>query len=203
VHKVDSSHTPTRRCLASGDTKPQGELVRFILGPDQQVVPDIAGKLPGRGLWVSASRDAVELACEKGLFARAARANAKADADLPDLVDQLLRQACLNCLGLARKSGDLVNGFEKVKAWLKSGRATVLLCAADASADGREKLQRLAGEIPVFELFSSAELSQALGQQNVVHVALKDGGLARRLVQQAQRLAGYGLPTSVPGQSQA
>ena len=188
---MDSVHTPTRRCLASGNTLPQSELVRFIVGPEGQLVPDIAGKLPGRGLWVHASRSDVEFACEKNLFSRAAKAQVAVPGDMPEMVGGLLRRNCLNLLGLARKAGDLVNGFEKVRERLKSGRAGVLVSAADGAADGRQKLRRIAPELPEISCFTSAELSAALGRENVVHVTLNDGGLARRLVQEAQRLTSY------------
>ena len=191
MHKVASSHTPQRRCLASGTSLPQDELVRFIVGPDQQIVPDISGKLPGRGLWVTSRRSCVEAACEKNLFSRAAKAAVQVPDDLPDMVAGLLRQNCLSLIGLGRKAGDLVQGFEKVRQLLASGKAAVLVCASDGADDGREKLQRMAGETPQIPQFSAAELGSALGAVNVVHVALKDGGLAHRLVKEAQRLASY------------
>ncbi len=188
---MDSSHTPTRRCLASGASLPQGELVRFIVGPDSQIVPDIAGKLPGRGLWVAARRDDIDLACDKNLFARAAHTQVTVPDGLSDLVGNLLRQNCLGLIGLSRKAGDLITGFEKVKSCLGAGHAAVLICAADAGSDGREKLFRFAKDLPKIRVFSSADLSAALGRENVVHIALKDGGLAHRLVKEAHRLASF------------
>ena len=189
--RMDSSHTPSRRCLASGATKPQGELVRFIVGLDNDVIPDIAGKLPGRGLWVSARRADIDHACDKNLFSRAAKASVKAPDGLSDMVAHLLRQNCLSLLGLSRKAGQLVNGFEKVKQCLAADEAAVLICASDASDDGRRKLQRLGREIPQIGEFTAKEMSAALGRENVVHAALKDGGLAHRLVKEAQRLSAY------------
>ena len=183
---------PTRRCLASGQSLPQGELVRFVVGPDHNIVPDLAGKLPGRGLWVRARHDDVQLAADKNLFARAARQQVKASADLADLVGQLMRQNCLSLFGLARKAGDLTQGFEKVRAMLQSGKAAVLVQASDGSDDGCSKLRRISRDLPEIRNFTTAELGNALGRDNVVHIALKDGGLANRLVQEATRLTGYG-----------
>jgi predicted RNA-binding protein YlxR (DUF448 family)/ribosomal protein L30E len=201
VHRMDSSHTPTRRCLASGASLPQGELVRFIVGPDNQIVPDISGKLPGRGLWVSARRKDVALAGDKNLFSRAAREQVTVPAGLSVLVGSLLRKQCLGLIGLSRKAGDLITGFEKVKSCLGAGQAAVLICAADAGSDGREKLFRFAKDLPKIGVFSSEDLSAALGRENVVHIALKDGGLARRLVQEARRLESYECEDEIAGVS--
>lgn len=189
--RMDYSHTPVRRCLASGALRPQGKLVRFIVGPDNDVIPDIAGKLPGRGLWVTASRSDLEHACDKNLFSSAAKANVRVPDGLADTVGHLLRQNCLGLLGLCRKAGDLVTGFEKVKSCIAAGDAAVLICAQDGADDGRQKLQRLARDTPQIGVLASAEMSLVLGRENVVHAALKDGGLARRLVQEAHRLSSY------------
>ncbi len=201
MHRVEPSHTPTRRCLASGASLPQRELVRFIVGPDSQIVPDIAGKLPGRGLWVTARRKDVEMACDQNLFSRAARAQVIVPDDLCDLVGKLLRRNCLGLIGLSRKAGELITGFEKVKSCLGAGQAAVLICAADAGSDGREKLFRFAKDLPKIQAFSSAELSAALGRENVVHIALKDGGLAHRLVKEARRLASFEYEDETAGVS--
>src|SRR6476469_2225779 len=105
--------TRERRAIETREVRDEAGLIRFVAGPDGAVVPDLARKLPGRGLWVAADRASVETAAKKGLFARAAKAKLSASPDLADQVEQLLRTRLLSALGLARKAGELVNGFEK------------------------------------------------------------------------------------------
>jgi predicted RNA-binding protein YlxR (DUF448 family) len=194
---------PLRRCIATREIKPKEELLRFVAGPDKDVVPDLAGKLPGRGLWVSADRAAIELAVQKNLFAKAAKAPLRPAAGLADEVVRLLKRRCLELIGLARGAGQAVAGYEKVDAWLERGQVTVLLEASDGAADGRRRLAAKAGaphiskapaatdekpRIAVIDLFTAAELASALGREHVVHAALSEGGLARALVTDAARL---------------
>jgi predicted RNA-binding protein YlxR (DUF448 family)/ribosomal protein L30E len=186
----------TRRCIVSGDILPEGRLVRFAVGPDGQVVPDIEAKLPGRGLWVQAERRAVEQAVSKGLFSRAAGEPVKASAGLASLTEARLVERMLDHLGLARRAGDLILGFDQVERALRApGAPAVVIEAADAAADGQRKLQaaaRSAGIAPfVIGALTSAELSLALGRSNVVHAALKSGRIAEQLVFDAGRLNGF------------
>jgi len=166
-------------------------MVRFVVGPEARIVPDVAGKLPGRGIWVSASRSALERAISKRLFARAAKAPVLVDPDLARQVETLLAQRCLEYLGLARRAGLAVAGFEKVRERLQRGGVAVLLAAADGAADGRLRLRRLAPDIPLVELLTGEELSLALGRENVVHAALAPGGLAKRFLAETARLTGF------------
>jgi predicted RNA-binding protein YlxR (DUF448 family) len=193
---------PLRRCIATRQVKPKDELLRFVAGPDNELVPDLAGKLPGRGLWVSADRAALDLALQKNLFAKAAKAPLRASAGLADEVVRLLRRRCLELIGLARGAGQAVAGYEKVDAWLEQGRVTVLLEARDGAADGKRRLAAKARathigmisataerpRVVVIDLFTAAELASALGREHVVHAALSEGGLARALVTDAARL---------------
>jgi hypothetical protein len=181
---------PLRRCLVTREVLPKTDLVRFVVGPDGVLVPDVAGRLPGRGLWVKAQRDVLAAAVAKRLFAKAAKQQVEMPADLVERTGALLAQRCLDLIGLARGAGQAVAGFEKVRDWLAAGRVGVLLAAADGAADGRRKLAALAQGIPLLALFSSVELSAALGRDNVVHAALAKGGLAERLNVEAGRLAG-------------
>jgi hypothetical protein len=185
-----------RRCIVSGEILPEGRLVRFVAGPDGQVVPDIEAKLPGRGMWVSASRKAVEQAVAKGLFARAFGGAVKADAGLAVWTEARLVERMLDHLGLGRRAGDLILGFDQVERALRGpGAPAVIVEASDAAADGGRKLQaaaRASGIAPfVIGALSSAELSLALGRANVVHAALKSGHIAERLVFDAGRLNGF------------
>jgi len=185
---------PLRRCIVTGELRPKPELLRFVVGPGGVVVPDIKGILPGRGLWLLPQRPIIEKACKRQLFARAARAQVVVPEDLPLQVAQLLRRRCLDLIGLAKRAGQAVAGFEQVRPWLASRRARVLLAAADGAADGRRRLkalgQALQPGLPLIEDFSSAELGAALGRDKVVHAALADGGLAAALMVEAARLAG-------------
>jgi hypothetical protein len=181
---------PLRRCIVTREVLPKELLVRFVIDPAGTVVPDVAGKLPGRGLWVKAERAALANAVAKKLFAKAARQPVNLPADLVDRTAALLAQRCLDLIGLARRAGEVVCGFEKVRDALRNGRVGILLAAGDGAADGRGKLKALAGERPVLALFTGAELSAALGRENVVHAALAQGRLAERLTVESARLAG-------------
>ena len=179
-----------RRCIASGETKPQSEMLRFVIGPDQEVVFDAAAKLPGRGLWLSARLDMVKTAANKGLFARAAKAQAKVPETLVNDIQRILKKRCLDRVGLARRSGDLVQGFDKVCASLKKVAPGVLIEAADGGDDGREKVTRLAPDVPVVALFTAEELGRAMGRDNAVHALMAQGKMASTFLQDARRLAG-------------
>ena len=185
---------PVRRCLATGTLRPKAELVRFVLAPDGTVVPDINERLPGRGLWLTASRDIVASASAKGLLAKAARAAVTAPADLADQVEGLLARRCRDLLGVARRAGQATAGFEKVRAWLAGGKAGLLLEASEGSADGRRKLRALAGDVPVIGVLRGDELGPALGRDHAVHVAVKAGKLAEMLMREAARLSGFRKP---------
>ncbi len=186
-----------RRCLATGALRPKAELLRFVASPDGAVVPDILERLPGRGLWLVASRDIVAAAISKGLFAKAARAPVAAPADLADQVEALLARRCCDLLGLARRAGQATAGFEKVRAWIRSGKAGVLLGAADGAEDGRRKLRALARGIPVISVLRGDELAAALGRETAVHAAVRGGKLAESLRRDAARLEGFrGAPVS-------
>ncbi len=173
----------------------EARLIRFVAGPDGTVVPDLGRKLPGRGLWVEASRASVETAAKKGLFSRAAKARLAAPADLADQVEAQLRTRFLAALGLARRSGDLALGFEKVVAALKAGKAELLVEASDGAQDGRRKVLSAAKASPrpplVVGLFGSDELGLALGAENVVHGACLAGRASDRWTFDARRLSGF------------
>ncbi len=182
---------PCRRCIASGEVVARERLVRFVVGPDGRLVPDVAGTLPGRGLWLSARRDVLNTACAKNLFAKAARTKVVFGADLADQVERLLARRCLDLLGLARRAGLAVAGFEKVRGMLRAGKAAVVIAAVDGAEGGRAKLRALAPHLPLIETLSANELGAALGNGPLVHAAVARGRLARRLVAEARRLAGF------------
>ncbi len=173
----------------------EARLIRFVAGPEGVATPDLARKLPGRGLWVAADRVAVQAAARKGLFARAAKAKVTAPADLADQVESLLARRLLSGLGLARKAGSIISGFEKVLAAVAGGRAAFLIEAADGASDGRRKLLSAARKAPrqptLIGLFGSTELGLALGGENVIHTAFLAGRAADRWTLDVERLSGF------------
>ena len=154
-------------------------------------MPDVAGKLPGRGLWLTARRDIVATAIAKRHFARAARQPVAVDDDLADRIEALLAARCRDEVALARRAGQAVMGFAQVAAVLTKGRVAVLIAASDGAADGRAKLRSLATALPVVEQLTGAEVGAAFGREHVVHSALAPGRLATALVADAARLAGF------------
>lgn len=182
---------PERRCLVSRESLPRDQLIRFVVAPDGRIVPDIEGRLPGRGLWLRAARDIVNAACAGRVFAKAARAPVVVEDALADRVEGLLFRRCLDLVGLARRAGDAVAGYEKVRATLTGGKPALLLLASDSGTEGRRKLLPMAGDVPLIDLFTSAELGGVFGRERAVYVAVAPGGLARRLLTDARRLAGF------------
>jgi len=184
-----------RQDLVSRQVLDESRLIRFVAGPDSAVYPDLARKLPGRGLWVAADRASVDMAVKKNMFARAAKAPLKPASDLSDLVEKLLIKRCLDQLGLARREGVLISGFEKSAAAIRSGKAAWMLEASDGSADGRNKLIAMARHVaPAPKMcgaFTADELSLALGLENAIHAVLLKGGRAARWTEEVERLAGF------------
>jgi hypothetical protein len=185
----EDQSSPLRRCLVTGESRSKAELLRFTVGPDGQVVPDLEGKLPGRGLWVTAARAALDRAVKKNLFAKAARRAVLVDGALADQVERLLVRRCIELIGLARRAGNAVAGHEKVADFLRRHGAGVLLAAADGAAGGVAKLTALAQGARRVRALTGAELGQAFGADHRVHAAVGPGRLADKLVEAAGRLA--------------
>ena len=182
---------PERRCVASGEVRPKEALLRFVVGPDGVLVPDLAERLPGRGLWVSAEAGALRKALAKNLFAKAARQRVTLPEGLEERVVALLRQRVLELLSLARRAGELVAGHAKVRARLEAGAAALLIQAEDGAGDSGGRLARLArGVRPRIEIdggLPDAGQGAALGREQAVHIAVDPGGLAERLNRELAR----------------
>jgi hypothetical protein len=181
-----------RMCIVSREVMDEAALIRFVRAPSGEAVPDLARKLPGRGVWVALSRARVAEAAKKNLFSKGFSADTKAAADLPETVGQLLRKAALAYLSLAKKAGEAVAGFGKVEEMLQNARVRVLVHAAEATADGCRKLDRLAApEVKKIGLFHVDELDLAFGRSNVIHAAVAKGGLAEKLLAAVRRIEIY------------
>jgi len=187
---------PLRRCIVTGERLAKETMIRCVVGPDGTIVPDVGAALPGRGLWLTSRRDIVAMAVKKRAFDRAARRPVKVPADLADRIELLLVQRCREAVGLARRSGKAVAGFEKVGQAIRKGGVGLLLAASDGAAGGRQKVSGLAPGLPVMDRLRAAELGAAFGRDHVVHGAIGSGALAARLQADAARLAGFRDPAA-------
>ena len=181
--------TPLRKCAVTGEVGETAGMIRFVIGPEDQVVPDILGRLPGRGIWVSAERAILEKAVAKKAFARAARKPVKLPDDLVGNVEAALAGRVVDLISLARKAGRAIAGYEKVKGWLATGEGRILIQASDGSARGKTKLRPPDGPETLIDILSASEMGLAFGRENVIHGALAGGGLTTRVVEEAARLA--------------
>lgn len=192
-------------CALTREVRAVDELIRFVVSPDDELVPDTDARAEGRGVWVTLGLRSVAEAQKRKAFARSLKAEVKVPEDLAGLTRRRLEERLLNALGLARKAGQLVTGATKVKAAIEAGEVVALLTASDAAEDGRNKLlgslrgyqnaAREAGLDPLptrhFEMLDSGQMGLALGIENVIHAALTKGGAAQAAVKRAERLARY------------
>ena len=187
--ETEEATSPTlRRCIVTRQALEKPAMIRFVIDPEGRVTPDLKERLPGRGLWVTATREALDQAIVRHAFSKAAKQSVKAAPDLADRVVELAKREVAELLGLARKSGQLVAGFEKVDAALRAGKVRVLVAASDGAEDGRGKLARIAGSgVEVCAPLTAAELAQALGREHAVHAAIKSGGIAEKTIIASRR----------------
>jgi predicted RNA-binding protein YlxR (DUF448 family) len=194
--KAPTKHERERRCVATGEVLAERLLIRFALAPDGALVPDIAARLPGRGAWVTASRQRLEEACSRGSFARALKAPVKMDTNLARQTETLLAKRCLDLIGMARKAGAIAFGATQVEAVIRAKPLFVLIEAKDGAEEGREKLMAL--HIGLWKrppaaigCFDAADLGMALGRDRVIHACLLQERLALVLAAEIGRLAGF------------
>ena len=178
-----------RKCIATGQVLSKSELVRFVLGPNSLIYPDPENKLPGRGIWVKADRSAILKAEKRRLFSQAAKQSAECLENLAEQVENLIANRIIKLIGLSRKSGQCICGYEKVKDWLKKDIAKVLIQSSDGSSRGKSRL-RTPDDGKFIGCLSSKELGKAFRRENITHCALASGGLTQRIVEDAQRLKG-------------
>jgi predicted RNA-binding protein YlxR (DUF448 family) len=176
-------------CIVTREVKDEADLIRFVRSPDGLAVPDLARKLPGRGVWVSLDRRILDEAVRKKAFSKAFRTETTMPPDLAAMVGNLLRQQALSLISLSKKAGEAVAGFMKVEEILGRNRARILLHGTDAAPDGCRKLDKLAHpDVVKLVLFQSRELDLAFGRSNVVHAAVAKGGLAEKLLVAVRRI---------------
>ncbi len=185
-----------RRCAVSGAVAPVGSLLRFVVAPDGAVVPDLKRRLPGRGLWITATRQALAEGIKRKAFARGFKRDVRVATDLAETTERLIERAALDALAIAHKAGKVAIGFAKTEAALTQERVTALINAADGAADGSKKLnaalrRRIGPEpadIAVIETFNSAQLDLAFGRSNVIHAALLAGPESETFLARLRRL---------------
>lgn len=181
---------PLRRCIVTRESLPKEAMLRFVVGPGGVLVPDVAGRLPGRGMWLKAEPGLLAQALKKGAFHRAAKAQLNWPENLPALVAAQLQQRLADALGMARRAGGSVAGFQKVQEWLQAGRVGLLVEAADGSPAERARL--IGGrDVPVVVVLSTELLGQVFGRGGAVHVAVARGPLAEAVSREAGRLAAF------------
>ncbi len=196
ANALDSGPRPReceRLCAATRTVRPVSDLIRFVIGPDGEAVPDVKHKLPGRGLWVTATRDALNEAIKRKAFARGFKREVRLPPDFVNRTERLLEQAALDALAMAGKAGLVVAGFAKAEAALAREEVVALLHAAEAAADGIRKLdaawcRRRPDKPLVIGFLSSAQLDLALNRPNVIHAALLAGPVSETFLARCRRL---------------
>lgn len=199
------SETLERQCALTREVKPVADLIRFVVSPDGEVVPDTDARAEGRGVWISLGNAYITEAVRRKAFERSLKARVRLPDDLPGLTRRRLTERYVSALQMARKAGQLVTGAGKVRDAIDSGEVAALITATDAADDGRQKLlgalrsrERMAREAgmdrpeaPHLELLDSAQLGLALGLENVIHAALVPGAASQSALSRAVRLARY------------
>jgi hypothetical protein len=184
-----------RQCAFTRERLAPDALIRFVRGPDGTVVPDVFGKLPGRGAWVTADRAVIADGLETGVFSRAFKAQSQPMDGLVQEIERQLLQRCIGLLGMAKKSGVAVLGFDQVRAYIRQQEPGWLIEASDGAEDGRNKVHFLAKaiyeDVKVAGAMSSAELGIAFGREHVIHALLEQGSLSDAFSIAYQRLIGF------------
>lgn len=186
--RINPDKRPERRCVVTGLSGEKAPLIRFVLGPDGSVVPDLEEKLPGRGAWLTATADAFAAAEKRNPFPRAFKGAAALPEGFRNLVAGLLHARCMNLLGLANGAGQVTAGYEKVREASDRAPVGAMIVAADAGDTAASRARKMAWDAPVIAQFGRDELSLALGRENVVHAAVARGQLAENFVRDAERL---------------
>jgi uncharacterized protein len=201
------SRAPARLCVATRTVRPVAELIRFVVGPDGEATPDLKQRLPGRGVWVTATHEALADAIKRKVLNRGFKREVRLPADLVARTEELLERAVHEALAMAGKAGLVANGFTRVEAALAGKDVVGLLHAAEAAPDGVRKLnaalRRRPTEPPVavIGIFTAAQLDLALGRPNVIHAALLAGPASDTVLARLRRLERFrsGAPGAQAG----
>ena len=195
AHTKTYTGGPCRQCAVTRESLPQEQLIRFVRSPEGIAVPDVAGKLPGRGAWIKADRETLEQAARRNVFSRAFKAQTSPADNLAALVEDQLVHRCIGLLGMARKAGVAIVGFDKVRDYLRKHPPGYLIEASDGSEDGRNKVHFLAKAIydtpRTAGALTSAELGMAFGRAHVIHALLQEGALSDSFGKAYERLTGF------------
>ena len=198
-----------RQCAVTRAILDPEELIRFVLAPDGEIVPDLERRLPGRGVWLTCNREVVEKSIKSKTFSGKLKTSVKVSLELADRIDTLMLRRVSDALALANKAGLAVAGFQQAESALEKDQVRVLLHGSDAAADGCLKLDRkfkaiqrdTGGVAAIVAVLTITEMSLAMGKPNVVHAALISGGLSERFLREAGRLARYRASPAVSGQA--
>lgn len=180
----------SRKCIVSNETFNKDELLRFV-EIDGQIIPDLAKKLPGRGVYVTNSSNMLKKAIEKKLFSKALKKNVGENISLHEMVVNIVRNQGLSSVNIARKAGVLITGFEKVKNLIISGKAAFILEANDAGDDGHNRIVLLAKGLEVFTMYNIEELDKALNRVNTVHVAFKKSEMSNKVYKDFSKIRDF------------
>ena len=180
-----------RKCIVSGQVLDKEHLLRFTVLDTGQLIPDFKKKLPGVGVYVSASRDILSVAVNKNLFSKSLKRTVRISPDFVAMVEQLLKKHGLEQISLARKAGILRTGYEKVSELIKKGQAAFILEASDAGKDGRERIASLAQNLEIFNIYTVEELDQALDKTNTVHLAFANSEMSRNLKSEFRKISNF------------
>lgn len=179
-----------RKCILEGIVKPTSELLRFVM-IDNALLPDFNKKLPGKGIYVTNNRLSLQKALDKKLFQKVTKHCIKVEDDFIEMIENIIKQKALDSLNLAKKSGALISGFEKVKEAIKKNNVEFIIEASDAAVDGKEKMVLLAKSIEIFNLFSIDELDKTLNKDNTVHVAILKSKIAEMVYQDLKKYQNF------------
>ncbi|MGD9637812.1 MAG: DUF448 domain-containing protein [Alphaproteobacteria bacterium] len=181
-----------RKCIVTGASLTKEEMIRFVIDPKGEIIPDIYEKIDGRGFWVSASKTKIETAINKKLFAKASHKKVNASIDIIPLIEKLLKQKCLNLIGFSKKASSLIAGFEKVKVALKKREVYLLIIASNGKENGIKKISPfIEPDVPVINVFDSEELGHIIGKDDTVFIAIKKSTIAEKLFAEIKRFYNF------------
>jgi len=179
------------KCVVTGDQKPKSKMIRFVVGPAGEIVPDLQERLPGDAVWITSNRKVIDELHSSLAFLNIKGLTLGVPGNFSEHLETLLVRRCLSYLGIARRSGQVLFGMEKVLRFYKEGKEGVLLIAKDASCSGRKKLRSISKFSKELSLFNSDELGAALGRESLTYNVIKEGSLARKLIAESIRLEGF------------